>query len=183
MTILHTTLILLAAYLAVFLEAAAPGVRHWLGAQVDLLPALAVYAALNTNLTTLALVALSGGLFFDTLSANPLGLSILPLFVVGFPIYLRRDLILREQVFAQFMLGLGASALVPGLNILFLLTLGRTPMLGWGTLWQWVVMAVGGAAATPVLFYVFNRLNLALGYRPVIQSSFRPDREIRRGRN
>jgi rod shape-determining protein MreD len=182
MTVLHTTLVMLAAFLAVFLEASAPGVRHFLGAQVDLLPALTVYAALNTNLTTLALLAVGGGLFYDTLSVNPLGLSILPLFAVGFLIYLQREFILREQRFAQSMLGLGASAVVPALSMLLLLTMGRSPSLGWGSLWQWIVMSLGGAVATPALFLLFNRLNHALGYRPIVQTSFRPDREIRRRR-
>jgi hypothetical protein len=56
-------------------------------------------------------------------------------------------------------------------------------LLGWGTLWQLAVMSVGGAVATPLLFWLFSFLNQFLGYKPVTQSSFRPDREIRRGRN
>ena len=47
MNILQTILILVAAFLAVFGEATFPVLRHWLGAQVDLLPVLMVYAALN----------------------------------------------------------------------------------------------------------------------------------------
>src|SRR2546425_11720655 len=43
MTLLNTIFILGAAFLAVFWEAAFHGVRHLLGAQVDLLPALMVY--------------------------------------------------------------------------------------------------------------------------------------------
>jgi hypothetical protein len=44
-------------------------------------------------------------------------------------------------------------------------------------------MSVGGAVATPMFFLLFDRLNNALGYQPIIESSFRADREIRRGRN
>ena len=116
MNLLQTILILAAAFLAVFGEAALSAPRHWLGAQVDLLPALMVYAALNTDIVTVSLLAVLGGLWFDSLSANPLGVSILPLFAVGFPIYLRRDLILRELPFAQFVLGAAASAAVPALT-------------------------------------------------------------------
>jgi hypothetical protein len=39
------------------------------------------------DLPTVALLAVLGGMWFDTLSANPLGVSILPLAVIGFPIY------------------------------------------------------------------------------------------------
>jgi cell shape-determining protein MreD len=179
----HHTLIFLAAFLAVFWEAAFGGIRNVLGAQVSLLPGLMVYAAMSAGLLTLALLALFGGLLFDSLSANPLGVSVLPLFVVGVMIHARRDLLLREQVFAQIVLGVLASALAPALAVLVLLTLGESPLLGWGSLWQWLVMSAGGAAATPLLFILFGWLNRVLGYQPAMEASFRPDREIRRGRS
>ena len=182
MNVFQTILILAIAFLAVFLEAAFSLPRHWLGAQVDLLPALMIYAALNADFVTVSLLAALGGLWFDSLSANPLGVTILPLFAVGFPICLRRDLILRELPFAQIFLGAAASALVPGLTVLLLLTGSQDPLLGWGSLWQWLVMTAGGAIATPILFEFFHRCQHALGYQPRTETSFRPDREIRRGR-
>jgi rod shape-determining protein MreD len=182
MNALHTILLLLASFLAVYAQAAYPVARHLFGAQVDLLPALMVYAALNTNLNSVVLLALVGGLLFDSLSANPLGVSILPLFAVGCLIWLRRELILRDQVFAQLVLGAAASAIAPLLTVLLLLTAGQTPLLGWGSLWQWLVMSVGGCLATPLCFALFGWFNRTLGYQPVPESSFRPDREMRRGR-
>ena len=178
----RTILILAAAFLAVFGEAGFPILRHGLGAQVDLLPVLMVYAALNADLATVSLLAVLGGLWFDALSANPFGASILPLFAVGFVIYLRRDLILRELSFAQLVLGTLASAVVPVLSILLLLTAGKQPLLGWGSLWQWLVMTAGGAAATPLVFALFDWSNRALGYQPRTETSFRSDREIQRRR-
>ena len=182
MNVLQTILILAVAFLAVFGEATFPVLRHWLGAQVDLLPVLMVYAALNTDLATVSLLAVLGGLWFDALSANPLGISILPLYAVGFLICARRDLILRELSFAQLVLGTVASAAVPALSILLLLSGGKQPLIGWGSIWQWIVMVAGGAAATPLVFALFNWCNHALGYQPRTETSFRPDREIRRGR-
>ena len=88
---------------------------------------------------------------------------------------------MRELPFAQFILGAIASAVVPALSVLLLLTGGQQPLLGWGSLWQWLVMTAGGAAATPVLFS-FGWCHHALGYQPRAETSFRPDREIRRGR-
>ena len=175
-------MILVAAFLAVFWASAFNLVRNLLGAQVDLLPALVVYASLTTGLTTVSLLALAGGLWFDSLSANPLGVSVLPLFVVGLVIYVIRELILRDQVYAQLVLGFAASAAIPVLNLVLLLTLGHDPLLGWGTLWQWVVMSVGGAIATPVVFVVFEWLHRAFTHNHAPETSFRPDREIRRGR-
>lgn len=180
---LNTIIILAAAYLAVFWEAAFRGLRPLLGAQIDLLPALVVYAALSADLVTVALLAALGGLWFDSLSANPLGISVMPLFLPGLVIHLNRDLILREQTFAQFVLGLAASFAAPLLTLLVLLTAGHQPLLGWGTLWQMIVLGVGGAAATPVCFELFGWLQRVLVHNRSVQSSFRSDREIRRGRS
>jgi hypothetical protein len=182
MKALNSILVLAAAFIAVFAESVVSGPRHWLGAQIDLLPALVIYAALSTNIVVVSLLAVFGGLWFDSLSADPLGLMILPLFVVGFPIFLQRDLILRELPFAQFVLGGIASAVVPFLAVLLLLSAGQKPLLGWGSLWQWIVMIAGGAVATPVFFAVFEWCDDALGYKPRTESSFRPDREILRDR-
>jgi cell shape-determining protein MreD len=182
MSWLHTFLVLAVAFLAVFLQATFNGLRNLLGAQIDLLPSLVVYTALSSGLTTLGLVAVCAGLWFDSLSANPLGISVLPLFFIGFLIQRYRGLILRDQLYAQWVLGLGASAAAPVLTLLLLLNTETRPLIGWFSLWQWLVMAATGAAVTPLWFQFFDRLTQALSYRPLGESSFRPDREIKRGR-
>jgi hypothetical protein len=95
---------------------------------------------------------------------------------------LQRELILRKSPFAQFILGAVASAVAPTLTVLLLLTAGKEPLLGWGSLWQWLVMTAGGAAAAPIIFALFGWCNHALGYQRRTETSFRPDREIRRDR-
>src|SRR2546426_3653271 len=100
-----------------------------------------VYASLSASLSTVALLATLGGLWFDSLSANPLGVTVLPLFAVGFAILQCRDLILRELRYAQFLIGVGASALVPLLTLLLLLNGGQQPLIAWSSLWDWLVMA------------------------------------------
>ncbi len=182
MNALSPILILLTAFIAVFLEAAFDGSRHWLGVQIDLLPSLMVYAALSSSIVTITLLAVLGGLWFDSLSANPLGITILPLFLAGFLIYLRRGLILREQIFARWVLGLAASGFVPLATVILLLTLKEAPQLGWGFAWQWLVMTASGALLTPAGFLLFDGLDHLLVYRPVKPSTFRYDRQIRRGR-
>jgi rod shape-determining protein MreD len=181
MNIINSILVLAAAFLVVFGEAVFPGLRNLLGAQIDLLPALMIYAALSSSGVVIAVLAICGGLWFDSLSANPLGLSILPLFAVGFPVYLQRDLILRELPFAQLVLGGIASAVAPLISVLLLMTAGKVPLVGWGSLWQWLVMIAGGAVATPIFFILFNWFDHALGYQPRTETSFRPDRVILRG--
>src|SRR5215469_860373 len=182
MTPFNSILMLLITFLVVFCEAAFGGVRNLLGAQIDLLPSLVVCASLSSGLTTMTLVAVLGGLFFDSLSANPLGVSVLPLFLVGFAIHTQRDLILREQLFAQWVLGLIASAVVPALTLLLLLTGGHAPLLRWMTLWRGSVMSVGGAIARRALFLLFDCFDRVFSYRQASETTFRQDREIRRGR-
>ncbi len=182
MTWQNTIFVLAASLVVVFCEAAFNGVRFLLGAQIDLLPSLMVYAALFTGVGTVALLAVIGGLAFDSLSTNPLGITILPLFAVGLVIHMTRELILRDQTFAQVTLGFAASAAVPVLVLLLLLTKGRAPLVGWGTVWQIIVMSAAGAFAAPVWFEMFGWLNRTLVHSRVNESSFRSDREIRRGR-
>lgn len=173
---------LLLAWLAVFLQAAFDGLRPWLGVQPDMLPALMVHAALATNLTNVILLATFGGLAVDTLSANPPGVSCFPLLVVGVLLHFRRELVLRDQPFAQAVLGAWAGAAIPALTVVLLLSFGREPLLGWGSLWQWAVLSAWSAAVTPVIFRLFGHIQRWFASAPAGPGPFRPDREIRRGR-
>ena len=172
----QTIMILLAAFVVVFAESTFDIVRRVLGAQVDLLPSLVVYASLSGGVVTLSLLALWGGLWFDSMSANPLGISVLPLFLIGFVIQRYRGLILRDETFAHLILGLMASAAMPLLTLLLLLNTEKQPLIGWFSLWQWVVMSVAGAVATPLWFRFFDRLHRTFSYRSVDATAFRSDR-------
>ncbi len=176
-----TSAILAVAYLAVFLESHLSGLRLLLGAQIDLLPSLMAYVALTSGLTTVLLLAVCGGFWFDSLSANPLGTTVVPLYVAGALIHYHRGLILREQWIARFATAFAASAAVPFLSVLLMLTMGEEPLLGYGSLWQWVVMAAGGSATTPIWYLLLDRLNRALSYPVQSEPGFRPDRDIKRG--
>jgi len=180
---INTLALLLLAFLAVFVECHVRFLRNLLGVQIDLLPALIAYAALTMSLLPLVLVAALGGLWFDSLSSNPPGLSVLPLLVTGVLIHSYRSLILREEFYPRFLLGLAASAAVPVMTLLLLLATGAEPRVGRWSLWQWLVMASGGAVFTPLCFQLFDWFNRVFNYRPESESSFRPDREIDRGRD
>ncbi|MCL5099172.1 MAG: rod shape-determining protein MreD [Candidatus Omnitrophica bacterium] len=212
MNAFQRTFLVLAVYLLAFAESWCGVLRRYLGTQIDFLPALMVYAGLTASFSTVVLLAACGGLWYDALSANPLGVSVLPLFLVGWILYEKRELILREQPFAQVMLGGMASLLVPALTLLILSTYlpyenastaiptswnmiplvefgygppgirGPWPLVGWDTLAQGLILTVAGAMATPIFFRVFDRLNRALTYPVVSEPSFRSDREIKRGR-
>jgi cell shape-determining protein MreD len=179
---LNAIFVLALAYLAVFLQASCDVFRDLLGAQVSLLPALMVYTSLSQGFPMVALLAVCGGLWCDSLSANPLGASVLPLFLIGLAIFIKREVLLRQSATAQLILGLGASALWPIGTLFLLLTFGSAPLLGWRSLWQWAVATVVGGALTPACFALFDRIRRAFDYPAAMQPAFRPDREIKRGR-
>lgn len=178
----NTIALLIVVYVVVFCQATFTSVRQLLGVQLDLLPGLVVYASLSRGILTVTLVAVCGGLWIDSLSANPLGISVLPLFLVGLVIQRSREMILRDQAFAQFVLGTFGSAAASLFTLLLIVNTNAQPLLGWFSLWQWVVLSAAGGAATPVWFRFFDWIGQTLNYRPLAESSFRPDRELKRGR-
>jgi cell shape-determining protein MreD len=179
---LNPVLLILGAFLTVFGECAWETPRQWLGVQVDLLPCLAVYAGLTGQTVTLTLVTALGALWFDSLSANPLGSSLPALIFLGFLVQSYRDLIMQDDLLVQIMLGGAACAVAPVITLLFLLSLGCEPLVGWFTLWQVGVMAMSGALAAPAVFWTCRFLSRAFSYPQTGESSFRPDRELKRGR-
>lgn len=183
MNYLNTGILILAAHLAVFLAACKTPLSDWLGIQIDLRPALMVYCGLHAEWATLTIVAVLGGLWFDALSANRLGVSVLPLFLVAFFTQRNRSLILREQRYAQFILGIAASALVPAITGLLLFGTGQSPLIGWSSILQLLWLALTGGALTPILFWMLERFQFAFSYPVISETSFRPDRQIKRGRN
>jgi len=179
---LQTSVLLFVAFLVVFLQSTINGLRFVTGAQIDLLPSLMVYAGLNGGLAVITSVAIFGGLLHDSLSANALGVSILPLFAVGVFIHYHRGMILKEAAFARFILGVSASAAVPVATLILLSNTERQPLIGWFFLWQLFVMSLLGGLLTPLWFRFFDWATGLLSYRVEASTSFRPDRQIKRGR-
>jgi hypothetical protein len=183
MRAVHPALLLLATYVAVYLQCRVTFLRDLIGVQIDFLPAIVVYASLTSNLATVALLAVAGGVWFDSLSLNPTGVTVFPLLITGMVLLWFRDLILRDQPYARHVLGFAASVAVPSLSLLLMLSLGAEPLLGVGTVWTLLVLGVAGAFITPLVFAVFDRVRLLFEFQPLEVPSFREDREIKRGRN
>jgi len=137
---------------------------------------------LSCGVLSLTLICVCAGLWLDSLSANPLGVSLLPLFLIGLFIQRHREFILRDQAYAQMVIGFVASAVAPFLTVVLLLNLDERPLIGWFSIWQWLVMSVAGALMTPAWFRVFDLIGHTLNYRAWGETSFRADREIKRGR-
>jgi rod shape-determining protein MreD len=172
----------LMSYVAVFCAARFQGFSILTGAQFDFLPGLVVVAAMMHGVWAVLVVSITGGLLYDCLSANPVGVTTFVLAIVGTFVYINRDLLLRDQTYPQFILGAGASAAAPLLSYVVVSIMGRHPLVEWTSLWVWLVLTVTGGLLTPVWFVIFRKVDKALHYQDVPESSFRADREIERGR-
>ena len=173
---------LIAAWLAVAFEISFPGFRQLLGFQISLLPALMVYVALSSSLPSVALLAIVGGLAQDSFSTNPLGVTTVALALTGVLLHYKRDLVLRDQVYAQVMMGFLASALVPACVVLALMNTHNPVPLTWRLLVQWLVMAGGGAVAAPLVFRLFALISRLFTYQALPESHYRETRQIKRTR-
>jgi len=179
----HVLSVLAVAYLAVFAESRFSLFRTVLGGQVDILPSLLVYTGLTAGLPTVTVVAVVSGLWVDAWSAHPLGPTMVPLAGVGILAHAWRGVIVRGDLRTQFLLGAGACAAVPLVTLGLLIAAGESPLAGGWFAWRWLVAAVVGGALTPLFFRFFDMLHRALDYPLEPSPSFRPDREIDRGRD
>lgn len=200
----HPTAMLLGTWVLAFLQVWFGTVRGWLHVQPDVLPAMVVYAALFGGLPTLTAVAFIAGLGADAWSSGPFGLGVIPMLAVGFFLHHRRELILRESRWAQAAIGAAASVATPLVHLLCLVVLwpliaqpeplaaqwpefrsglSELPVLGAARLWQLIVMGLGGAVATPVLFGFFQWIDRTCNYQPAPLPGRRGDRVIERGRS
>jgi len=174
---------LLTGYAIIFAQAKLTFFRDFFGAQPNLIPGMIVYAAMAFRMETTMLCAGVLGVLFDSLSSNALGTSILTYAVIGLGASGYRELVLSEQFTTHWVLGLLASGFAPVIAYGVLRLSGMTPLVGAGSIWQWAIMTAGGGVVTPLWFRIFNRLDEAVRYKEIPESTFRPDREIARGRH
>jgi cell shape-determining protein MreD len=157
--------------------------HRWLGTPFNVVPALLVYAALTHGLWLTTVFSAVAALWIDSISASTFGVSLMPMFLYSFMVQTRGHLILREQRYAQFWLGLAGGVLVP-LATAGMLQLGRRePAFTLGTLWQLLVLGLLNAILCPGVFHFFDQLNQAFNYQSLEPQAFRIDRQMVRGRH
>lgn len=174
---------IITGYVVIFAQAKLTFFRDFFGAQPDLLPGMIVYAAMAFRLESVMLCTVIFGSFFDALSTNALGTSILTLSAIGVAASRYRELLLSEQFTTHWVLGLIASGIAPFISYAILQLSGFNPLIGAGSIWHWAIMIAGGGLVTPLWFKIFNRLDDALRYKEIPESTFRADRQIARGRH
>jgi rod shape-determining protein MreD len=169
-------------YVCIFLQARLTLFRDFFGFQVDLVPGLVVYSAIHFNFFMMMMSASLLGLLMDILSANPLGTTMLSYVIVCFLAFYFREVILPEQFTAQFVLGAGATAATALIALAILYIAGEQPLVNGWSMWHGLLVSASGGMFTPLWFKLFMRLDDALRYKEMPESTYRQDREIARGR-
>ena len=152
------------------------------GTRIDLLPVFVTYVALRGNVYQALGFAALAGVFVDSLSASPLGLSLIAYSMLGAVLSEVRNLVLRNETVAQIVLGAGVAVVSPILGLAVLWGTGFHPVVGWGTVFQIGVMGVAGGVLAPAFFQVFDWLEVELTFAEEPYSRFRSDVEIKRGK-
>lgn len=175
-------ILLACAYFAVFVEARFDIIRLGLKCQLDLLPPLMVFASLKLGLVAVVALSVFGGLLLDSISQNPLGVTTISLFLTGWLIHANKGLLLREERYAQFVLGMAASVAVPVISLTLLANLFEGIIFSGGLLWSLLVNGIAGGILAPLLCRLLEKLERAFSYQEDPMSTWRTDREIKRGR-
>ena len=143
---------------------------------------LAAFAALHGGLGPIIGLALIAGSWLDVLSANPLGTSLVSLFLTALILHRLHEVLLKGQLAAQFFVCLAAGAFGPTISCLFLWGMSMQPLAGWGTLWQIVVNAMICGVAGPFIFLILNQMDRLVSYEPVAQPWNRSVVEVKRSK-
>ena len=174
--------VLVAGWLAVFAQTQFGTLRAVLGVPLEVAPALLVYCAFTHGLGMVAAFTAMAGLGGDVLSGSRLGLGWVLPFGVGFALNTRRHLLLREQRYAQFWLGLGAGIAIPLGHALLLHAAHAEPARGWHSTRQLLLLGLLNGIACPACFKAFDRLRETFEYAPEPTSFHAGQREMKRGR-
>ena len=176
-------LLFLVTWLAIFAQSQFTGFRDTFAIPFSIVPALLAYTARTHGLGITTCLALLSGLWIDSLSISPIGVSSASLFLIAFGLQFRRHLILREQTYAQFWIGFAAGFLAHFL-ILVLLSVGPIePVISWFSLWKISLLGFLNALVCPLAFVLFDTLSKTFDYHPIASLNFRADRETVRGRH
>ena len=161
-----TFTILLTALTVIFFESACQIPRNLTGAQIDPLPALMLVVAVRAPVMAITALAIMGSLWQSSLSSDPLGICMLPLFALGMLVHLNIKSISHHHIGSRFALGAMAGALMPILTLCLLLLTGHQPMIGLYSLWQWAVGIIGSGLFALCFFPWLEWLDLTMEEQP-----------------
>ena len=180
MSRLTFVLLLVIAALFTFIEGHGLIREGFLGTRLDWIPALLLYVAFRGSCAQALVLAACAGLFRDSLSANPLGVSLIAYALATLTAYRLRELLMRDLPLVQALVAGIAVGLFQVASILVLWIFGYAPLVGWETLAHLVVLFGCNAVMAPLFFVMFDWLESELTYKEQPYSELRPEVEIRR---
>ncbi len=179
--------ILCLAFISIYVATIFDAPRVWLGAQFEITPLIIAYIALRGTAGEAAFASAFGGLLMDSVSMNPLGVSILPLFLISLVLQSSREIMVVESTYTQFIVGLCTGAAGPIMTIMVLgIVDGPEMLLGWVSFWHLTWLSLPCGILAPFLFKLMDKLNTMVTYPrypQISESMVRGNREIKRGRH
>lgn len=157
------------------------GLRAITGISIDLLPMIMTYIAMNYRVGVIALFSIIGGVMYDSLSANPLGITCFGLFSAGAVINYLKQFVVKTLYQSQSTFGFIACMVSPLISLVAMLSMGIKPLIDVEWLLKIIISAVICGLLTPLVFKFFQWIDHTFNYKPVVATSFRADREIEHG--
>jgi len=124
------------------------------GFQLDPLPVLIMVVALRCPISTIGILAIFGSFTQSALSSSPIGITILPLYSLGFIVHMNSQHLSFNSIGTRFALGVAAGASVPILSLGMLLLANQQPLVGWFSFWHWMAGA-GVSGLLALAFFPF----------------------------
>jgi len=162
-----TLTILLTALITTYAASAWSLPKLILGTQLDPLPALVLVVALRTPITAIAALAIFASLTQSALSSNPLGISLLPLYTLGFIVHINSHNLSYHHIGTRFALGAAAGAAIPLMSLVLLILINKEPLIGWFSLWQWSVGIITSGLMALVFFPLVEWLDNSVEEQPL----------------
>ncbi len=127
-----------------------------LGVKIDCLPCLVLYCALFASWKELFCVCTLAGLLFDSMSLNPLGVTVISLLLPGYFLYCNRKILLYHSVWVQVLLGFAMGIVSPLFTLLQLTGLPISPLINFRVLFVFIVLGITNALVAPIILFGIN---------------------------
>jgi len=138
------------------------------GFQLDPLPVLVMVVALRCPISTVGILAIFGSLTQSALSSSPVGITILPLYSLGFIVHMNSQHLAFSGIGTRFALGAASGAFVPILSLVILLLTNHQPLVGWFSFWHWLAGAVLSGLLALAFFPLIQWLDRSVEEQPLV---------------
>lgn len=181
MTRFELLTLILVTYLLVCFQISFEGIGFWMQGYIHF-PTLVIAYSVSTGRREIGFgLCFILGLWLDSLSMTPLGISILALLatrVVAEKVWRNWS---GDPYLGLFAPGFAVGILYPLFAVLLMSVLGESPLTGWRFMISLVMSGLTMGLLSPIFFRVLNGLLNTLNFKPISAMRANELREIRRG--